>query len=114
MIRVELWYEFTSAYSHPAAMRIEPLARARTVEVERRPCLLGPLFAGQGWRDSPFDIYPAKGRYMWRDLQRICERLKLSLVHPAPFPQHSLLAARLAVSVDMSQRAAFFTRRLCG
>ena len=48
--------------------------KSRGVALAWRPFLLGPIFAAQGWRDSPFNIYPAKGRYMWRDMERICER----------------------------------------
>ncbi len=82
MARVDFWYEFASTYSYPAAMRIEALAATRGATVAWRPFLLGPLFAEQGWRDSPFNIYPAKGRYMWRDLQRICDALWAPLYAP--------------------------------
>ena len=34
-----------------------------------RPFLLGPIFKSQGWTTSPFNIYPAKGRYMVRDVE---------------------------------------------
>lgn len=107
MPTLDFWYEFASTYSYPAAMRIEPLAAARGVGLRWRPFLLGPLFAQQGWRDSPFNIYPAKGRYMWRDLQRVCESLNLALVRPDPFPQNSLLAARVALALPDSKRPAF-------
>ena len=72
-----------------------------------RPFLLGPIFAAQGWRDSPFNIYPAKGRYMWRDMERICDTLELPLKRPKPFPQNSLLAARVALALDGERRANF-------
>lgn len=107
MMKVDFWYEFASTYSYPAAMRLEALAGARGIEVTWRPFLLGPLFAAQGWRDSPFNIYPAKGRYMWRDMERICASLGLPLVRPSPFPQHSLLAARIALVLDARARPAF-------
>jgi 2-hydroxychromene-2-carboxylate isomerase len=107
MAQVDFWYEFASTYSYPAAMRIEALAHARGVELNWRPFLLGPLFAEQGWRDSPFNIYPAKGRYMWRDMARICERLGLALARPDPFPQNSLLAARVALVLEPSLRPLF-------
>jgi 2-hydroxychromene-2-carboxylate isomerase len=107
MATVDFWYEFASTYSYPASMRISGLARARGVEVAWRPFLLGPIFAAQGWRDSPFNIYQAKGRYMWRDLQRICEALGLPLKRPEPFPQNSLLAARVALVLEGEARADF-------
>jgi 2-hydroxychromene-2-carboxylate isomerase len=107
MAQAEFWYEFASSYSYPAAMRVEALAAERGVALVWRPFLLGPLFAGQGWRDSPFNLYPVKGRYMWRDLERICGALGLPLTRPEPFPQNSLLAARVALALDDALRPAF-------
>ena len=91
------WYEFASTYSYPAAMRIARLATAASVAVEWRPFLLGPIFGQQGWRDSPFNLYPAKGRYMWRDLERLCAAENLPLRRPSVFPRNGLLAARVAL-----------------
>jgi len=93
---LDFYLEFASTYSYPAAMRIGALAAAAGVAVRWRPFLLGPIFKAQGWDNSPFNIYPAKGNYMWRDLDRICGRLELPFRRPDPFPQSSLLAARLA------------------
>ena len=107
MTQVEFWYDFASSYSYPAAIRVEELAAERGVALAWRPFLLGPLFAGQGWRDSPFNLFPAKGRYMWRDLERICGALGLPLTRPLPFPQNSLLAARIALALDDALRPTF-------
>ena len=93
---IQFWFEFASTYSYPAAMRIEAAAAARGVRVEWKPFLLGPIFRSQGWNDSPFNLYPAKGRYMWRDLARLCDELELPLVRPSQFPRNGLLAARVA------------------
>ena len=95
--RLDFWFEFASTYSYPAAMRIGPLAREASVEVRFRPFLLGPIFKAQGWNTSPFNLYLAKGRYMWRDLERICAELDLPFRRPDPFPQMSVSAARLAL-----------------
>jgi 2-hydroxychromene-2-carboxylate isomerase len=110
MAAVEFWYEFASTYSYPAAMRIEALAAQRGIDLVWRPFLLGPLFAQAGWRDSPFNLYPAKGRYMWRDVARICASLGLKFRRPDPFPQNSLLAARVAVSLGDEIRPEFSRR----
>ncbi len=67
------------------------------VAVRFRPFLLGPIFKAQGWATSPFNLYPAKGRHMWRDLERLCADLGLPFRRPDPFPQNSLLAARVAL-----------------
>ncbi len=93
---LDFFFEFASTYSYPAAMRIGALAEAAGVTVRWRPFLLGPIFRAQGWDDSPFNLYPAKGRYMWRDLERSCARFGLPFCRPDPFPQPSLMAARLA------------------
>ena len=93
---IQFWFEFASTYSYPAAMRIESLTAACRVRVEWKPFLLGPIFRSQGWNDSPFNLFPAKGAYMWRDLSRLCEELHLPLVRPSQFPRNGLLAARVA------------------
>jgi 2-hydroxychromene-2-carboxylate isomerase len=107
MAHAEFWYEFASSYSYPAAMRVEAVAAERGVALVWRPFLLGPLFAAQGWRDSPFNLYPVKGRYMWRDVERICGALGLPLARPDPFPQNGLLAARVALALDDALRPSF-------
>jgi 2-hydroxychromene-2-carboxylate isomerase len=93
---LDFFFEFASTYSYPAAMRIDAAAGAAGVTVRWRPFLLGPIFKEQGFDTSPFNIYPAKGRYMWRDLARTCEDLGLPFRRPEPFPQNGLLAARVA------------------
>ena len=93
---VEFWFDFASTYSYPAAVAIEERARQHGCPVIWRPFLLGPIFKRQGWTDSPFNIYPAKGRYMWRDLERLCESLKIPFRKPSEFPRRSVLAARVA------------------
>jgi 2-hydroxychromene-2-carboxylate isomerase len=94
---LEFWYEFASTYSYLAAMRVEAAAEAAGVALVWRPFLLGPIFAAQGWSSSPFNLYPAKGRYMWRDMEREAARLGLPFYRPGAFPQNGLLAARLAL-----------------
>src|SRR5262245_30086170 len=78
-------------------MRIEAAAKAAGVTLAWKPFLLGPIFAAQGWNDSPFNVYPVKGRYMWRDLERICAAHDLPLRRPSQFPRNGLLAARIAL-----------------
>jgi 2-hydroxychromene-2-carboxylate isomerase len=102
------WYEFASTYSWLAAERIDALAAQAGVEVEWRPFLLGPIFAAQGWTTSPFNLYPAKGRNMWRDLERQCARMGLPPPRrPEPFPQNSLLPARVATALPPAARSQF-------
>ena len=93
---VHFWYEFASTYSYLSAMRIEAVADAAGAQLVWRPFLLGPIFAEQGWNDSPFNIYPTKGRYMWRDLERLCDEYALDFRRPSVFPRNGLRAARIA------------------
>jgi len=104
---ITFWFEFASTYSYPAAMRIDRVAAAKGVLVEWRPMLLGPIFAQQGWKDSPFNLYPVKGQYMVRDLERICGALDLPFHLPRPFPQNSLLCARIATALEGAPRQKF-------
>ncbi len=95
---LDFWYELASSYSYPAAMRIEATAKRAGVTVRWRPFLLGAIFKAQGFpEDSPFNRQPAKGRYMWRDLERIYGAMGLPFRRPEPFPQRSLTAARVAL-----------------
>lgn len=96
MTKMTFWYEFASTYSYPAALRIGHLSKQHGVEIIWKPFLLGPIFKAQGWPTSPFNLYPAKGAYMWRDIERICTDYKLPFQRPPSFPQNGLLAARIA------------------
>lgn len=107
---VDFWFEFASTYSYLSAMRIEQAATAKGVTVNWQPFLLGPIFADQGWTTSPFNLYPAKGRYMWRDMERLCDARALPFQRPDPFPQNGLHAARLVLAIDSPDQKARFVR----
>jgi 2-hydroxychromene-2-carboxylate isomerase len=94
---LDFWFDFASTYSYLAAARIRPLAAAAKVQVRFRPFLLGPIFKAQGWDTSPFNIYEAKGHYMWRDMERLAAEHSLPFRRPDPFPQNSVLPARVAL-----------------
>ena len=108
--RIEFWYDFASTYSYLSAMRIEALAAAAGVGVAWKPFLLGPIFATQGWTTSPFNIYPAKGRNMVCDIERLAAERGLAFALPKKFPQNSLTAARLALLGADQGWIAPFTR----
>lgn len=102
MADLTYWFEFASPYSYLTSTRIDALAAARGVTVAWKPFLLGPIFAAHGWDTSPFKIYPAKGRYMWRDVERRCAAAGVPFRTPTPellekFPMNTVAAARLAV-----------------
>jgi 2-hydroxychromene-2-carboxylate isomerase len=103
--------EYASTYSY-VAERIGALARDAGVRVRWRPFLLGPIFQAEGWNTSPFNIYPGKGRYMWRDMERICQTMGLPLKRPEQFPQNSILAARGADRLCRRLGRTVLARRL--
>jgi len=110
--QLEFWFEFASSYSYLTVMRIDDVAARYGVEVKWKPFLLGPIFAAQGWSTSPFNIYPSKGRYMWRDMERRAAKYDLPFKRPDPdkdaFPQNGLAAARLAImGLEQSWGRAF-------
>ena len=110
--KMEFWYEFASSYSYLSVMRIEGLATDAGVDVQWRPFLLGPVFLAMGWNDSPFNIYPPKGRYMWRDLARLADKYDLPFRLPNRFPRSGLLAARVALLGVEAGWVAPFSRKV--
>jgi len=112
MPKLEFWYEFASTYSYLSVMRIEELAARRGVEVEWKPFLLGPIFQAQGWRDTPFRLYPNKGLYMVRDMERLCAARGLTFKLSRIFPQNGLNAARIGLIGAREGWAPAFTREV--
>jgi 2-hydroxychromene-2-carboxylate isomerase len=94
---IEFWYEFASTYSYVA---MEKVARSPAA-FQYKPFLLGPVFAAQGMKDSPFNLFPVKGRYMVRDMERLCAALELPFKLPHDFPRGSLLATRVALAASL-------------
>lgn len=110
--RLEFWFDFASTYSYVAAMRIEELCRAAGVELVWKPFLLGAIFAARGLSDSPFNLNPRRGEYMWRDLARLCAKFELPWRQPSQFPRASTLAARVACEVADETWGGDYIRRL--
>jgi 2-hydroxychromene-2-carboxylate isomerase len=110
MRKLEFWYDFASTYSYLSAMRIEAAAKSAGVEVIYRPFLLGPIFKAQGWTTSPFNLFPAKGQYMVRDITRVASVRGLAFEMPSAFPANGLHAARLALAGEADGWIAPFTR----
>lgn len=107
--QLDFWFDFASTYSYVAALRVDPLCKAAGLTISYKPFLLGPLFVEQlGIKDSPFNAYPVRGRYMWRDLERLCAKYSLPWRRPEAFPRNSVLAARVAcIGADEAWGAQF-------
>jgi 2-hydroxychromene-2-carboxylate isomerase len=110
---VEFWFGLSSTYSYLAAMRVEALAAAAGRRLEWRAFLLGPIFqTQQGSADSPFNRYPERGRYMWRDVERLCAKYGLPLHKPSVFPRNALLATRVALLGEQAPWIGSFVRAI--
>jgi 2-hydroxychromene-2-carboxylate isomerase len=96
--QLELWFEFGSTYSYLTVMRIEHMASSCGVSIAGRPFLLGPIFKDLGWQSSPFLEQKEKLAYMWRDLERQCEKYGLQWKRPTVFPRVAVLPLRVALA----------------
>ncbi|WP_432381685.1 2-hydroxychromene-2-carboxylate isomerase [Duganella sp. P38] len=106
---IACWFDFASNYSYLSVLR---LARQRDVIVHWKPFLLGPIFAAQGWDNSPFVLQPDKGDYVWQDMPRECAKYQLPWRRPSEFPRRSLLAARVALLGEHQPWMAEFCARV--
>ncbi|HEY6097905.1 MAG TPA: 2-hydroxychromene-2-carboxylate isomerase [Anaeromyxobacter sp.] len=112
---VEFWFDFASTYSYPAAMRIEAAAARAGAPLAWKPFLLGPIFTEQlGIKDSPFNVFEKRGRYMWRDLERRCAAFGLPWRRPSVFPRNGIVAARLACLAAGEPWVPAFVRAVFG
>src|SRR5688572_11522254 len=105
---IELWFEFASTYSYLGVARAGQLS----IPLRYKAFLLGPVFAAQGMQDSPFNLFPVKGQYMWRDMERLCAEAGLPFKKPSQFPRGSLLAARIALANEGKPWVGDFARRV--
>jgi 2-hydroxychromene-2-carboxylate isomerase len=109
---IELWFEFGSNYSYLSVMRIEALASTARLDILWHPFLLGPIFKSFGWETSPFVLQPAKGAYVWKDMQRQCHKYGLAWTRPSVVPRPALLPARVAPLDATSAITATLARSL--
>src|SRR5258708_2583313 len=97
-MKLTFWFDFASTYSYLAAMRADKACEQAGVTLTYKPFLLGPIFHElQGIKDSPFNVQPVRGKYMWRDLERLCLKYGLPWQKQTVFPRNSVLAARVAL-----------------
>ncbi|MDQ1830632.1 2-hydroxychromene-2-carboxylate isomerase [Massilia scottii] len=110
--QIEFWFDFGSNYSYLSTMRIEALAAAQGVRVLWKPFLLGPVFKSLGWTTSPFVLQKEKGAYVWRDMQRQCDKYGLPWTQPGTFPRRALLPLRVALLGAGEAWIGAFCRRI--
>lgn len=96
---INVWFDFASAYSYPAAFRAIEMEKSLSMPLRWRPFLLGAVFREHHSNLSAI-APPVKWRYMMRDLQRICDDMGIPFREPSVFPRSGLLAARVLLAAD--------------
>lgn len=110
---IDFWCELASTYTYLSVCRIEALAAGANLPVHWRPFVLHPIFKAVGWQTSPFEIYPDKGRYMWRDMEREAAGYGIPFRRPSVFPRNSVPAARIALlGVERGWGPSFIRRTM--
>lgn len=112
MHTIEFWFDFGSNYSYLSMLRIRQLAADAEILVRLKPFMLGPIFKSLGWETSPFVLQTMKGHYVWRDMQRQCDKFGLRWQQPSVFPRNALLAARVALQGDGAPWLAAFCEQV--
>lgn len=104
---VEFFFDFMSPFSYLASTRVEAMAARVGGTVRWRPFFLPGVLKATG-NKSPIET-PAKGTYMFKDLQDWARYLGLPpLVMPEAFPFLTVLADRVALVMDEKGRLKDF------
>jgi 2-hydroxychromene-2-carboxylate isomerase len=107
--QLEFWFEYGSTYTYLSVARIGSLSARAGVYVSWKPFLLAPLFAKAGLPQGPFLPFPAKMRYMWRDLERRAKLHRLDYRKPSVYPPNTLQTARVGLLAASEGWCAEFT-----
>ena len=105
MKRVEFFFDVGSPTAYLAWTQLPRIAAETGAELVWRPMLLGGVFKATG-NASPVTI-PAKGRWMFADIERWARRYGVPLVMNPHFPINTLTLMRGAVGIEMRERDSF-------
>lgn len=94
---VEFLFDFGSPASYIAHRRLPALVARTGVIIDYQPVLLGGIFKSSG-NSAPATV-PAKGRYLFRDLQRFADRERIPLAMNPYFPPNTVLLMRIATGL---------------
>ncbi|KXN74955.1 thioredoxin-like protein [Conidiobolus coronatus NRRL 28638] len=104
MSNIKLFYDVSSFYSGLAVIRICRKIRDKSFvnKFELKPVALGAVFKSQG-AQPPTLANPAKGKYMWRDVERLAKELGYSNFYNSVFPINSILASRVIIYLNANE-----------
>lgn len=102
MKQVEFLFDYGSPTCYLAYTQIPALAAKHGAEIVWKPILLGGVHKATGNR-SPVEV-PAKGAWMFQDLQRFAKRYGVPYKTNTHFPINTLLLMRGAVAMQREGR----------
>lgn len=98
---VEFFFDVGSPAAYLAFRRLPALCEAAAATLHWRPMLLGGVFQATG-NQSPVNI-PAKGRYLFADLQRCARRHGIPFRQNPHFPVNTLTLMRMATGLQLRE-----------
>jgi 2-hydroxychromene-2-carboxylate isomerase len=102
MVRtVQFLFDVGSPAAYLAFKRLPAICEQLGATLEWRPMLLGGVFQATG-NQSPVNI-PAKGRYLFTDLQRFARRHGIEFRQNPHFPINTLTLMRMATGLQMRE-----------
>ena len=102
---VEFYFDVGSPASYLAATQLPRICAETGATLTWLPMLLGGVFQATG-NSSPMTI-PAKGHYVFDDLQRYARRYGVPLKQNPYFPINTLLLMRAATALQLKQPDRF-------
>ncbi|MDN3220351.1 2-hydroxychromene-2-carboxylate isomerase [Pseudomonas nunensis] len=102
---VEFYFDLGSPATYLAYTQLPKICAQTGSQLIYIPMLLGGVFKATG-NASPAMI-PAKGRYMFQDLDRYAKRYDVLLKYNPHFPINTLLLMRAVTGVQLSQPERF-------
>jgi len=104
--RLEYFYDYVSPFSYLANSQLPVLAARTGAEVIYRPMLLGGVMKATG--NQPPLAVPAKGKYMFIELERWAARYGIPLIMNSHFPINTVGVMRGAlVAQELGQFPAY-------
>ena len=91
---IEFFWDVGSPYTYLASTQIDALAERAGARLEWKPFLLGKVFQATG-NHTPASL-PAKGKYLFKDVQLWVRYYGLAFTFPKVLPINSLLPQRVA------------------
>ena len=93
--RLEYFFDYVSPYSYLGDSQVAGLVERTGAELVYRPMLLGGVMQGSG--NQPPATVPAKGKYMFTDIDRWLKRYGLELKFNPHFPVNTVRPMRGAL-----------------